>query len=57
MVEEEILLRDSLARFLAGWETKLEQMANFLEACETLAYIGRGPCMASVKTGALITIS
>ncbi len=46
---------DELDVFLTNWETILDQMANFLGRCETLAYIGRGPSIASVRTSALIT--
>jgi glucosamine--fructose-6-phosphate aminotransferase (isomerizing) len=41
--------------FLSDWESKLEAMAKFLGTCEVLAYVGRGPSLASVMTGALIT--
>jgi glucosamine--fructose-6-phosphate aminotransferase (isomerizing) len=44
-----------LSDFLSDWESKLEAMTNFLGTCESLAYMGRGPSLASVMTGALIT--
>lgn len=45
----------ALAGFLGNWESDQGEMAGFLETCETLVFVARGPSVASAMTGALIT--
>jgi glucosamine--fructose-6-phosphate aminotransferase (isomerizing) len=45
---------DCVAGFLDGWESSLQSPTEFLGPCDALAFLARGPSMASALAGALM---